>query len=150
MYTSVMLLRPLPPLSRLVYSLFISLLTGKLLLCDKIFLVFTSICSNSCFVHFIIPNVGVKTGMVNILWAMTLFYLSIIQMTKFYGFISCIPLLPFLYLIHYRQCSHLDLSIYNIGYWLAWFHQELEIFLMIFGYPFQYSGRHIYHFRIAY
>ena len=67
MYTSAILLKPHPPLSRLVYSLSISLLTLKLPLHDKIFLVFTSICSNSSFVHFIIPNVGVKTGMANVL-----------------------------------------------------------------------------------
>ena len=58
-------------------------------------------------------------------------------MIKFYGFVSCVPLLPFPYLIHrYKQCSHLDLSIYKIQLLLvlpAWFHQELEIFLMNFG-----------------
>ena len=57
-------------------------------------------------------------------------------MTKFYEFVSGILLLPFLYLIHYGQCSHLDLSIYNIRLLfvqLASFHQELKIFIMIFG-----------------
>ena len=64
----------LPALSSLVLSLSISLLTWKLPLHDKIFLVSISICSNSSFVHCIIPNLGVKTGMAKVLWAITLLF----------------------------------------------------------------------------
>ena len=76
-----------------------------------------------------------KTGMANVLWAITLLFeynsdYQILWIRFMYSFNT----LSLFNKSLYSQCFHLDLSIYNIHLLLvrlAWFHQELEIFLVI-------------------